>query len=51
MSTAPTNGMSANAQSRVMPTNPKYGIQASFVRMPKAPCPMKQAAAPSRRVQ
>ena len=51
MSTVPTTGMSFNAQSAGMPTTPKYGTHAAFVMMPKAPWPMKHAAAATRKHQ
>ena len=51
MSTVPTTGMSRHAHASGMPKIPKYGNHASFVMMPKAPWPMKQAATATRRIQ
>ena len=34
-----------------MPKAEKNGSQALFETIPKAPCPMKQSAAPSRKIQ
>jgi hypothetical protein len=51
MSTTPTTGMSLHAHASGMPKIAKYGTQAAFVMMPKAPWPMKQAATATRRIQ